>query len=110
MMTILADPTSHILPHDLFKIGDIWVTNHMLMATIAAVLMLFLFPSLFNKASAEAPTGVRNFFETIMEFLRVEVFRPALKEKTDTLVPFLWTVFFFILFCNLLGFIPIGEI
>jgi F0F1-type ATP synthase membrane subunit a len=40
----------------------------------------------------------------------VEVFRPALKEHTDRFVPFLWTIFFFILFCNLLGQIPIAEI
>src|SRR5262249_31482324 len=49
-------------------------------------------------------------FESILEFLRVEVFRPALKEHTDRFVPFLWSLFFFILFCNLLGQIPIAEI
>jgi F0F1-type ATP synthase membrane subunit a len=38
------------------------------------------------------------------------VFRPALKEHTDRFVPFLWTLFFFILFCNLLGQIPLSEI
>ena len=39
MMHLLAaaDPTSHILPHDLFKLGPIWVTNHMVMATVAAL-------------------------------------------------------------------------
>jgi len=52
---------------------------------------------------------VRNFLESILEFLRVEVFRPALKEHTDRFVPFLWTTFFFILLCNLLGQIPVGE-
>src|SRR5262249_20455670 len=36
-------------------------------------------------------------------------FRPALKEHTDRFVPFLWTLFFFILFCNLLGQLPIAE-
>jgi F-type H+-transporting ATPase subunit a len=41
-----------------------------------------------------------------MEFLRVEVFRPALKEHTDRFVPFLWTLFFFILFCNIIGLAP----
>jgi F0F1-type ATP synthase membrane subunit a len=42
--------------------------------------------------------------------LRVEVFRPALKEHTDRFVPLLWSLFFFILFCNLLGQIPVDEI
>src|SRR5207244_6289136 len=86
------------------------VTNPMLMAVVAAVLMIFIFPSLFAKAQTEAPTGAKNFFESILEFLRVEVFRPALKEHTDRFLPFLWTLFFFILFCNLLGQLPIGEL
>ena len=110
---LAADPLQHVLPHHVFNIGDIKVTNQMLMAVVAAVLMLMIFPVLFRRASVatiEAPTGARNFFESILEFLRVEVFRPALKENTDRFVPFLWTVFFFILFCNLLGQIPIGEI
>ena len=82
----------------------------MLMALVSAVLMLLIFPALFSHASSEAPTGSKNFFESILEFLRVEVFRPALKEHTDRFVPFLWTLFFFILFANLLGQIPFAEI
>jgi F0F1-type ATP synthase membrane subunit a len=82
----------------------------MFMALVAAILMLLIFPVLFRRNAAEVPHGARNFFESIMEFLRVEVFRPALKEHTDRFVPFLWTLFFFILFCNLLGQIPFGEI
>src|SRR3954463_15654651 len=106
-----ADPLDHVLPHKLgWHVGPFDVTNQMLMAVVAAVLMIFIFPSLFAKANTEAPAGARNFFESILEFLRVEVIRPALKEHTDRFVPFLWTLFFFILFCNLLGQIPIGGI
>jgi F0F1-type ATP synthase membrane subunit a len=105
-----ADPLDHVLRHDLFHIGPVAVSNQMVMAVVAAVLILLLFPMLFNRAHSDAPSGTRNFFESIMEFLRVEVFRPALKEHTDRFVPFLWTLFFFILFCNLLGQIPVGEI
>jgi F0F1-type ATP synthase membrane subunit a len=113
MQWILAsgDPLDHVLPHKLhWTIGPFDVTNQMFMAVVAAVLMLILFPMMFGRARSEAPTGVRNFFETILEFLRIEVIRPALKEHTDRFLPFLWTLFFFILFCNLLGQIPFGEI
>jgi F-type H+-transporting ATPase subunit a len=112
MSTLLAaaDPTSHILPHDLFRLGDVWVTNHMLMALVAGVLMVVVFPLTFHRPVSDAPSGARNFFEAILEFLRSEVFRPALKEHTDRFVPFLWTLFFFILFCNLLGTIPLGDL
>ncbi len=79
------------------------------MALLAAVIMLVVFPRLFKDATADAPSGSHNFFESILEFLRIEVFRPALKEHTDRFVPFLWTLFFFILFCNLLGQIPLDD-
>src|SRR5438093_2048885 len=105
-----ADPMDEVLRHTLFKIGPVDVTNQMMMAVVAAVLMLLVFPLLFRRPDAEAPSGAKNFFESIMEFLRVEVFRPALKEHTDRFVPFLWSLFFFILFCNLLGSIPFAEL
>ena len=105
-----ADPLDHVLPHPIFKIWGLVFSNQMLMALVAAVLMLIIFPRLFNRPFVDAPAGPRNFFESILEFLRVEVFRPALKEHTDRFVPFLWTLFFFILFCNLLGQIPFDEI
>src|SRR5688500_16951952 len=105
-----ADPTDHVRGHPLFHLGPFEVTNQMLMAVVAALLMLLTFPVLFGRARDGAPSGARNFFESIMEFLRVEVFRTALMEHTDRFVPFLWTLFFFILFSNLLGQIPIGEI
>src|SRR5438067_6541850 len=110
MQILAADPIEHVVPHHLFWLGPIGVTNQMVMAVVAAVLMLLIFPTLFRRAQTEAPRGARNFFESILEFLRVEVFRPALKEHTDRFLPFLWTLFFFILFCNLLGQIPIGEV
>ncbi|MCC7351896.1 MAG: F0F1 ATP synthase subunit A [Phycisphaerales bacterium] len=106
-----ADPLEHVLPHSLhWNIGPFPMTNQMLMALVTAVLMLLVFPLLFRRAYSDAPKGSRNFFESILEFLRVEVFRPALKEHTDRFVPFLWTLFFFILFSNLLGQIPFDEI
>jgi F0F1-type ATP synthase membrane subunit a len=104
----------HVVGHDLFTLGHdphaFHFTNQMLMSLIAAALMLLIFPRLFGRATADAPTGGRNFFEAILEFLRIEVFRPALKEHTDRFVPFLWTVFFFILFSNLLGLIPTAAL
>src|SRR3954470_2579896 len=112
MLQFLAssDPIEHVLPHPLWHGAPIWLNNQLLMAIVAAGLMLLIFPRLFNRPWTDAPAGPRNFFESILEFLRVEVFRPALKEHTDRFVPFLWTIFFFILFCNLLGQIPFGEI
>ena len=106
---LAANPVEHVLPHPLFHVFGVPFNNQMVMALVAALLMLLIFP-LFKRPETGAPRGARNFFESILEFLRVEVFRPALKEHTDRFVPFLWTLFFFILFCNLLGQIPLAEL
>jgi F0F1-type ATP synthase membrane subunit a len=116
MLKLLAasSPLEHVTPHPLhMRFWGFDVNNQMFMALVAAILMLMLFPVIFRRSLADgrAPAGkTRNFFESILEFLRVEVIRPALKENTDRFLPFLWTLFFFILFCNLLGQIPFGEI
>jgi F0F1-type ATP synthase membrane subunit a len=110
MTPILAmDPMEHVLAHPLFGTHFTWFTNQSLMALVSGLLMLVLFPRLFPRPDSSAPTGAKNFFESILEYLRIEVFRPALKEHTDKFVPFLWTVFFFIGFCNVLGCIPFAD-
>jgi F0F1-type ATP synthase membrane subunit a len=100
----------HVLPHKMFKVGPLTVTNYMMMVVVAAVLVFVIF-SWVGSASkkTKVPTGFHNFFEAMLSFFRTEVFRPALGENADRFTPFLWTVFFFVLFCNLLGIIPIGE-
>src|SRR6476646_7067154 len=109
LLSAVEDPLEDVLPHT-YHLGPLHLTNQMVMALLAAVLMLLICPRLFARADGSAPRGAKNFFESILEFLRIEVFRPALKEHTDRFVPFLWTMFFFILFCNLLGQIPVDDI
>jgi len=55
-----------------------------------------------------APRGFFwNLFETVLVFVRDEVARPSIgKHDADRFLPFLWNLFFFILFCNLLGILP----
>jgi F-type H+-transporting ATPase subunit a len=49
-----------------------------------------------------------NAFESLLSFIRNEVARPSLGEHdADRYVPFPWTLFVFILVCNLLGMVPI---
>jgi len=109
----LEDPLSHVVPHELFVIpvcGGISFSNHMLMLLVATVLMLIILP-LAARRTGLVPSGrLGIFFEIICVFLREEVVRPVLGENTDRFIKFLWTLFFFILFCNLLGMIPSDAI
>ena len=107
---LAANPLEHVLPHPLHWAFAPWMTNQMMMAVRGRDPDAADFSdACFARPNPMRRRGAKNFFESILEFLRVEVFRPALKEHTDRFLPFLWTLFFFILFCNLLGQLPIGE-
>src|SRR5262245_28400655 len=53
---------------------------------------------------------VAHTIEVICVYLREETTRPMLGDRTDRFMPFLWTVFFFILINNLLGLLPINDV
>lgn len=85
------------------------LTKFMVLELIAAGLILAIYVPLARRArSGEPPRGwVWNMFESLLTFIREQVAKPNLGEHdADKYVPFLWTQFLFILFCNLLGMIP----
>jgi F-type H+-transporting ATPase subunit a len=108
-----SDPLSHVTDTNLPKIGGVVVfSRHVLMQLTAAGLLVWLMPRLIRRIPAEpaAPEGGLNCLEAICQYLRDEVAKPALREHTDRFIKYLWTVFFFILFSNLLGLIPFDAI
>ena len=103
------DPLSHVTPHPLLRVGEFSVANTFVMLLLAALLMLIVFP-IAARSSGAVPRGLRNLVESVMQFLREQVARPSLHEATDRFMPFLWTVFFLILFANILGALPIAPV
>ena len=53
---------------------------------------------------------VAGMIEVISVFLRDEVSRPVLGKRTDRFMPFVWTLFYFILVSNLLGLVPLLDL
>jgi F-type H+-transporting ATPase subunit a len=93
-------------------IGDFQITRFMVVELVAAVLMLLvLIPVVRHIARQPVSRGwFMNMFEAILLFIRDEVARPSIGgHGADRFLPYLWTVFFFILFNNLLGLIPGGA-
>jgi F-type H+-transporting ATPase subunit a len=85
------------------------ITKFMVLEVVAAVLMMIVFIPLARRmASGGAPRGrLWNLLETFLLFVRNEIARPAIgSHDADRFLPFLWTLFFFILFMNLLGLVP----
>ena len=81
----------------------------MIIETIVAIALYFVFRWLARKVqSNEAPKGKSwNFLEGFVQAVRNNIVVPAMGEHdADRFMPFLWTMFFFILGCNLMGMIP----
>lgn len=109
-----ANPLDHVVDHPIVRTADGWwiVTNHMIMMCVSALLMLLVFPAITRRyRSGEwVPTGTRNFLEAILVYVRDDVVKPLLGDSTTKYIPYLWTLFFFILFTNLLGLLPLDVL
>ena len=94
---------------------DLSMTRHLLFVFFAiGLLSLLLLPlgARYKRGvgRTSAPRGLlQNTVETIVIYIRDEIARPNLGTKTDRFLPYLLTVFFFILTCNLLGLLPFGA-
>ena len=109
-MLASANPLDHVVQHSYeFTIFGIQPSNHTLMVIVAAMVMLAVF-YFVGKQQSIIPTGLKNFFESICVFLREDLARPILGDATDRFIPFIWNTFFFILFMNLLGMLPIDGV
>jgi F-type H+-transporting ATPase subunit a len=90
---------------DLSRFG---ITKHVLLMWMASVLLIVLM-NVVARQKGLVPRGLRNLIEPVLLFIRDEVAVPNLHDQTDRYLPYLWTVFFFILFCNLSGLVPGGA-
>jgi F-type H+-transporting ATPase subunit a len=89
---------------------DITPTKHVVFMWIAALLVLLIFSMVAGKYKKSLiPKGVANFFEILIVFVKDEIAKPALGSNTERFLPYLLTVFFFILFGNFLGLIPFAA-
>ena len=114
----------HIIEHGfdqyVFRIGwhpfglewiDLSITKLTLNMWIAAILLIIFFRLLIKKQSGGNIAGrYLNFLEPFVIYVRSEMVYPIMGEHNGRrYLPLFMTQFFFILFCNLLGLIPIPE-
>ena len=120
------DHHGYFISHDSFNAGkivrldsegneirpvlDISITKNVLAIFMSIFFMMFVFISVANsykRRKGKAPKGLQSFVEPIILFVRDDIAKAAIGEKKyEKYLPFLLTVFFFILLNNLLGLIP----
>ncbi|MHC4444202.1 MAG: F0F1 ATP synthase subunit A [Planctomycetota bacterium] len=92
------------------------ISNHVIMMMIAAVVVLLLIPRLARTVAVGdgiegmTPKGRRNALDAACSFLRDYVAKPNLGSYTDQYIHYIWSAFFFILTCNLVGILPLDGI
>jgi F-type H+-transporting ATPase subunit a len=92
------------------KVLDLSLTRNVVQMFIALILLVVIMLNIAAKyrknGSQKAPTGFQNAIEPVITFIVDEVGKPNLGHKYHKYMPYLLTVFFFILINTLIGLIP----
>lgn len=90
---------------------DLSITKTVAGIFVSVIVLLLVFLNVAKSAKKrvnKAPTGMQNLMEPVILFVRDDIAKPAIGEtKYEKFMPFLLTLFFFILVNNILGLIPI---
>lgn len=107
-------------PHDLWvvQLGNVAInltpTKHVVFMVIAAVLVFLTMKVAGNaltrqRAAGQAPKGFANAVEALVLFVRNDIAIANIGHGGAKFAPLIVTLFFFILYCNLLGLVPFGA-
>lgn len=93
------------------QVFDLSVTKNVVQMMLSLLILCVLMISIANKYKkglgvTSAPKGWQNAIEPVITFVRDEVAKPNLAGKYQKYLPYLLTVFFFILINNLFGLLP----
>ena len=92
---------------------DLSPTKHVVFMFLAALLCLLVFipigRAMRDKYTDRAPSGLANAMEALIIYFRDEVVRRNIGHGADAYTGYILTLFFFILFMNLLGLMPFGS-
>lgn len=115
------DPLSHNYDYPILSLPNGWMlfSNHLLMMLVVTLFMLIMMPRV-GRSVATGKTGTshdyvtkgtfNHMIEVVCVYFRDQVCRPVLGANTDKFLPFVWTLFFFILLNNLLGLVPLLDL
>ncbi len=89
---------------------DFSITKNVVGVVLIVIVMLLIFLSVARgyKKRPGRPAGLQAFMEPVILFVKNDIVVPVIGEqKSEKFLPYLLTVFFFILFGNLFGLMPI---
>ena len=98
-------------PDPSVTVYDLSLGRNAMQMVISAILLILIMKSIAGKYAKgqgvkTAPAGFQNAVEPVITFVRDEVAKANLGDRYEKYMPFLLTVFFFILINNLIGLVP----
>ena len=81
------------------------IPNSFAMELLVVAFLVILFLMLRSRLSVDSPGGLQHFFESVEGFIQAQS-NEIIGHHSEGYTPFLATLLFFILFCNLIGVIP----
>jgi F-type H+-transporting ATPase subunit a len=93
------------------RVYDLSLGRNAVQMLISVVLLIWILTGIAGKYAkgqgvTSAPKGFQNAVEPVVEFIRDEVGKANLGDRYEKYMPFLLTIFFFILINNLIGLVP----
>jgi F-type H+-transporting ATPase subunit a len=103
--------TADGIPDQTVKVYDLSLTRNVVQMLLALILLMWILIAVAKRYSrgtgvTTAPKGMQNLMEVMIIFVRDEIAMPNLGHKYKKYMPYLLTVFFFILINNIVGLIP----
>jgi F-type H+-transporting ATPase subunit a len=88
---------------------DFSITKNVFTILLAFVILTFVFFSIkksYTVRKNQPPKGIQALFEPVIQYLIDDVLKPNLGKRYETFLPYILSIFFFILTVNLIGLIP----
>jgi F-type H+-transporting ATPase subunit a len=107
--TVWAPHTGVPIIDDTIRPIDLKLTKFMVLELVVALVMCIVFIGLARQMRGGGrPRGrLWNMLEAMLIYMRDYVARPAIgSHDADRFMPLIWTLFFFVLGCNLMGILP----
>lgn len=121
-ITLAANPVQHVINHATVVNDDgVWLWSSA-QTNMVITALIMLFGGMFvakSVSTGEESQGhgrwvtnnrIAHTIEVICDYLRETTVRPLIGDRTEKMMPFLWTIFFFILVNNILGLIPLLDL
>ena len=111
-MSLLAlefPPVSHLTEWPTLFGKGLFAVNKVILLTIAAAIITFLFYFVAGRRRSLVPRGIQNLAERVVEFVQEGIILQTMGREGLPWTPFLLTVFTFIAALNLIGLIPVIQ-